>query len=149
MNDDIVFQDGQTVTTDQIRAYFEYLSLAEQSGDPFPVNFDAIWPMTHSSKSNAKRALVEFDDFHEGEDYLILNSNALRPAQGDGPRREKIVLSIPCVEFFVIQTVQPIFAIYRQRRIAVTEATRAVSRRAAFRVYVGDRPRTGGRGHGV
>src|SRR4051794_12728094 len=101
---DIVFRNGLTVSEDKIRAYFDIVFGAEQSGEEFPVDLDAVWPMAYTTKSNAKRALVESEEFFEGVDYLLIQNDELpqRPvgSGGAGWNREKIYLSMQCLEFF-------------------------------------------------
>jgi hypothetical protein len=137
MAGDISFQNGQTVMMDQVRVYFEYLFKAEQSGDPFPVDFDAVWPIAYTTKSNAKRALVESNEFYAGEDYhvLLVEDVVKRPHVGGTPK-EKIVLTIQCMEYFIARKVRPVFEIYRQCRIAVTQAAEAEKKKAALPYHI-------------
>lgn len=129
---DIVFKTGQVTTTDKVRAYFDYLFRVEQSGDPFPVDMDAVWPIAYAAKSTAKRALVESGEFYEDEDYL-LNRNVEHPERppgvgGGGLNKEKIYFSVACFEYLVARKVRPVFEIYRQCRIEVTKAAAARAR---------------------
>ena len=50
---EITFKSGQITTTDKVRDYFDYLFRAEESGDPFPVDFDTVWPIAYTTKFNA------------------------------------------------------------------------------------------------
>lgn len=122
---DIELYAGGTMAMEQVKQYFSHLFQVEQSGDPFPVDLEAVWAFAYTTKSNAKKALVGSTEFFEGEDYHIFQSDDMvkRP-QGGGRQHEKIVLSVQCFEYFIARRVRPIFEIYRQCRIAVTEAAK-------------------------
>jgi hypothetical protein len=121
--EEIVLQTGRKAAMDHVRAYFEFLFKNEQTGDPFPVDFDTAWPLAYSSKANAKRALVENTAFYEGEDYHILKAeDMVKRPQGGGPQTEKIILSIGCFEYFIARKVRQVFDVYRECRIVVTKA---------------------------
>jgi hypothetical protein len=123
---DIIFQDGRRAAMEQVRDYFEYLFRMEQSGDPFPVDLDVVWPFAYSSKSNAKKALLKLTGFYEEEDYHIFQlEDVVKRPQGGGSQREKVLLTVPCFEYFIARQVRPIFELYRQCRIAVTRAAQA------------------------
>ena len=95
---------------------------AEQSGDHFPVDLDAVWQYAYTTKGHAKRALVESDEFYEDEDYHITrNGKMVERPQGGSVQTERIVMTIGCFEHFVARKVKPIFEIYRQCRKAVTQ----------------------------
>jgi len=88
--------------------------------------------MIYTVKSTAKKALVESDEFYDGEDYL-LKQNLEQPqravgAGGGGWNKERIFLSVSCFEFFIARKVRPIFEIYRQCRVEVTKAAKAKAR---------------------
>jgi hypothetical protein len=117
----IELRDGRKAAMDQVRAYFEYLFKTEQSGDPFPVDLDTVWPFAYTTKGNAKRALVESNEFYEGEDYHVISlENMVNRPQGGGPQGERILLSTQCMEYFIARKVRPVFEVYRQCRIALT-----------------------------
>jgi hypothetical protein len=127
MAEEIVFVSGKKPAMEQVRQYFQYLFQAERSGDPFPVDLDHVYDFAYSSKAVAKRALVTSDEFFEGEDYHISRNaeNPKRP-QGGAPS-EKILLSIPCFEYFIVRKLRPAFEVYRECRKLVTEAAIARS----------------------
>ena len=133
MAGEIVLKSGALAPPDRVREYFAYLFDAEERGDEFPVDLDAVWMMAYTTKFNAKRALIEDEQFYEGEDYLLLRneeqSKVNVAGHGGGLNRERIQLSLGCFEFFVARKSRPVFEIYRQCRIAATQAARKAAQR--------------------
>ena len=129
MTTEIVLKNGEVAKMDQVRDYFDYLARAEESGDNYPVDLDAVWRFGYETKYAAKRALLRSEEFFEGEDYHILQVAEMvdRP-QGGGRSREKIVMTAQCFEFFIARKERPIFEVYRQCRIAVSKIVAAQPR---------------------
>lgn len=125
MTTEIVFADGQRPAMDQVRQYFAYLFEAEESGDPFPVDLDTVWPIAYASKGYAKRDLVKPGSYYENEDYIFVISDKNYESPGKGRPRDEIRLSIPCFEFFIARKSRPVFELYRECRKAVTEAAKS------------------------
>lgn len=125
-SDEIELLTGRMAKMDQVRAHFEYLFNAEESGDNFPVDLEAVFPLAYGTKRDAKRALVNSKDFFEGIDYRIITfeDSAKRP-QGGGTQPEKIVLSIQCFEWFIARKNRDVFEVYRECRVKLTEMARA------------------------
>jgi hypothetical protein len=129
---EITFRSGQVTTADKVRGFFEYLLSAEESGDPFPVDLDIVWPMAYTAKSTAKKALVDSNEFFEDVDYLLKQNLEQIPRSpktgGAGLNKEKIFLSVSCLEYFIARKVRPIFDIYRQCRIEITKTAKSKAR---------------------
>ena len=68
----------------------------------------------YSRKDKAVRALKT--DFIENDDYLVENQSL--PQNGEqkrgGQNREEYWLSVPCLEYFIVKKVRPVFEVYRQ-----------------------------------
>jgi hypothetical protein len=130
--EEIVLQTGRVAAMDQVREYFEYLFRIEQSGDPFPADFDTVWPLAYATKANAKRALVTSTEFYENEDYLLIQNDEQVPRQpgagGAGSNKERILLSTQCMEFFIARKVRHVFEVYRECRVKFTEIARQQAR---------------------
>lgn len=103
-----------------LQSYFEGIHRAENSGVPFPVDFDVIWPMVFTEKRNAKRSLLE--QCVEGIHFSLLKNE-----QRNLP--EVIMLSTACTEFFVGSRRKDIFDIYIKCRQLVQAQLKALDNR--------------------
>ncbi len=112
--EEITLQTGRVAKMDQVRQYFDYLFAAQDDGDPFPVDFDTVWPIAYTTKANAKRALVESGQFYEGVDYVFIRNDENSESPKEGRPSERIVLSVSCFEYFIARKVRPVFDVYRE-----------------------------------
>jgi len=133
----ITLSNGKTITNQELRDYFALVMQAEQSGEPFPVDFDYVWYLAYSTKASAKRALLNAENLFEEVDYHINNSvDMVKRFQGGGVQPEKIFLSVSCLEFFVARKVREIFEIYRECRKFVFNKLKANRMPYHIRRYV-------------
>ncbi|MDR2385702.1 MAG: hypothetical protein LBD80_08605 [Tannerella sp.] len=63
------FQLSKDSTSEMLKTYFKNVLKLKQSGKPFPVDLDDVWPMVYPRKDHAVRVLR--GDFVEGEDFII------------------------------------------------------------------------------
>lgn len=103
---------------EQIRSYFEQVLNLRNSGDPFPVDLNDVWPLVYSSKENAVKVLKK--KFVKNEEYISEKSDNQRLVQlaeskiGGDFRTIQYNLSVGCMEFLIAREDTAIFAIYRE-----------------------------------
>jgi hypothetical protein len=111
----------KTLTPREVETYFTKVFELTQAGDEFPVNLDEVWPLVYGRKDKAVRVLKS--DFVETEDYIMqtfdnepLPQNGERSNNGkfSGQNRIDYYLSVPCLEYFIVKKVRPVFDVYRQ-----------------------------------
>ena len=66
---------------DQLVAYFKKVLSLRNSGDPFPVDLDEVWPLAYSRKNNAVRVLLK--KFKQGEHFITQLSDNQRLLQNE------------------------------------------------------------------
>lgn len=118
----MILQFTKQSTDQEIKAYFEEVLRMSRDSEEFPVNLDEVWPLVYSAKEKAVRALKSNDLFMQNVDYQVLAQNGENPGvlaqnggklQGGRPT-EIYMLSVPCLEFFIVRKVRPVFEVYRQ-----------------------------------
>ena len=118
-----LFVNPKKPTRDEVRDYLNRVMVAENSGEPFPIDMDDVWQIAYASKQVAKRALVDSGTFREGVHYTLnRNVECSRPRQFRGLQpREEIKLSVKCFEFFIATQIESIFEVYHDCRKFVTD----------------------------
>lgn len=99
-------------STSLVKAYFVKLLNLSKSNDEFPVDLDDVWPLVYNSKGDAVKALIFSDSFVQDYDYKVFRQNPKNP-QGGRPIN-KYMISIKCLEYFIVKKVRPVFEVYRQ-----------------------------------
>lgn len=94
----------------EIKAYFNAVLKLAKSSEQFPVNLEEVWPLVYGKKSDAVQALQR--DFIEDVDFQVLRQNPQNP-NGGRPTNE-YRLSLPCLEYFIVKKVRPVFEVYRK-----------------------------------
>ncbi|MBN1987846.1 MAG: hypothetical protein JW783_00430 [Bacteroidales bacterium] len=95
-------------TSDQVKVYFTKVFELKESGEKYPVNLEAVWPLAYGRKQEAVRVLKT--DFIENIDYQALRRNAQRGAAAP----VDYFLTTECLEYFIAKRVKPVFEVYRQ-----------------------------------
>lgn len=98
----------------EIKRYFNVVLELSKSDNEFPVNLDEVWPLVYERRDSAVKALIR--DFIEKEDYQPLRRKAERSSDGKFIGADKVdyYLSVPCLEYFIVKKVRPVFEVYRQ-----------------------------------
>ena len=96
---------------EQLARYFFEVFRLDESGEEFPVVFDMVWPLVYERRDIAVRALRSSNNFIKGVDYQFLRQNAEKSDKGRPA--DIIMLSVPCLEFFIARKVREVFEIYR------------------------------------
>lgn len=105
-------QLSKTSNETDLKNYFSAVLALKNSNKEFPVNLDDVWMLVYGRKEEAVRALVGNEQFMQGVDYQVLRKNAENP-KGGRPTIE-YHLSVPCLEYFIVRKVRPVFEVYRQ-----------------------------------
>lgn len=92
----------------EIKSYFKVLLQLSKSDERYPVNLDQVWPLVYNRKSDASEALRR--DFVENDDYKTVRKNP----QGGKFASVDYYLTLPCLEYFIVKKVRPVFEVYRQ-----------------------------------
>lgn len=100
----------KTSSGEEIKKYFAAILKLAKASEEFPVNLDEVWPLVYSRKSDAVEALQR--DFVENEDFQVLRRNP-QNSQGGRPSHEYL-LSVSCLEYFIVKKVRPVFEVYRK-----------------------------------
>lgn len=106
----IMDQLTKSSTSEEIKEYFNAILKLAKASEKYPVNLDEVWMLVYSRKSDAVEALQR--DFVENEDFQVLRRNPQNP-QGGRPFNEYL-LSVPCLEYFIVKKVRPVFEVYRK-----------------------------------
>ena len=122
MENQITLANGDVTQPEKMRHYFDTVFAAEDSGKKFAVNLEHVWRIGYATKEAAVKALTK--NFAQDVDYQFLvqldeNLSAGRPAK-------KYVLTVSCLEYFVVRNNRDVFEIYRQCRQAVKKLLDAV-----------------------
>lgn len=98
----------------EIKRYFKAILKLSQSDNEFPVNLDDVWPLIYERRDSAVKALTR--DFIEKEDYQPVRRKAERSSDGKFIGADKVdyLLTVPCLEYFIVKKVRPVFEVYRQ-----------------------------------
>lgn len=91
-----------------IKKYFMAVLKLAKSSEQFPVNLEEVWPLVYGRKSDAVEALKR--DFIEDYDFKTLRQNP----QGGKFASVDYFLTLPCLEYFIVKKVRPVFEVYRK-----------------------------------
>lgn len=101
-----------TVSSEELKIYFQKVLELTNSGEEFPVNLEEVWPLVYSEKGKAVRALK--NDFIQGVDYTIAqNGNPDNQSFNPNPRIDYLISS-SCLEYLIVRKVRPVFEVYRE-----------------------------------
>lgn len=105
--------DKKTTVLDEIqekglKEYFTTVVELNNSEEQFPVDFDEVYPLVYSDRSNALRALRK--EFMEDDDYIEVVKNDDRGFS----EKIEIKLSSKCLEYFIAKKIKPVFEVYRK-----------------------------------
>lgn len=100
---------------DQLVAYFKKVLSLRNSGDPFPVDLDEVWPLAYSRKDKAVNVLI--NKFKQGEHFITqVSKNQRFPQNGEniGGDIKSITykLSTFCLEYLIARQVPEVFMVY-------------------------------------
>lgn len=99
-------------SNNELMNYFNKIhALVKVSETEFIVDLDDVWPLVYGRKEEAVRALISSDIFIKGVDYQVLRTFAKNP-KGGRPSMTYL-LTVPCLEYFIVKKVRPVFEIYR------------------------------------
>lgn len=100
-------------SNNELMNYFNKIhELVKASETEFIVDIDDVWPLVYGRKEEAVRALVSSDIFIKDVDYQVLRTFAKNP-KGGRPSTGYL-LTVPCLEYFIVKKVRPVFEVYRQ-----------------------------------
>ena len=100
-------------SNNELMNYFNKIhALVKVSETEFIVDLDDVWPLVYGRKEEAVRALVSSDIFIKDVDYQVLRTFAKNP-KGGRPSMAYL-LTVPCLEYFIVKKVRPVFEVYRQ-----------------------------------
>ena len=100
-------------SNNELMNYFNKINvLVKVSETEFIVDLDDVWPLAYGRKEEAVRALVSSDIFIKDVDYQVLRTFTKNP-KGGRPSTAYL-LTVPCLEYFIVKKVRPVFEIYRQ-----------------------------------
>lgn len=94
----------------EIKAYFNAVLKLAKSSEQFPVNLEEVWPLVYAAKNKAVEALKR--DFIENVDFKLVNRKV---EQVSGAKYvDMYFLTLPCLEYFIVKKVRPVFEVYRK-----------------------------------
>lgn len=97
----------------ELMNYFNKIhALVKVSETEFIVDLDDVWPLVYGRKEEAVRALISSDIFIKGVDYQVLRTFTENP-KGGRPSMTYL-LTVSCLEYFIVKKVRPVFEVYRQ-----------------------------------
>lgn len=100
-------------SNNELMNYFNKIhALVKVSETEFIVDLDDVWPLVYGRKEEAVRALISSDIFIKGVDYQVLRTLAKNP-KGGRPSMAYL-LTVPCLEYFIVKKVRPVFEVYRE-----------------------------------
>lgn len=80
---------------EQLRAYFEKVLNLRNSGEPFPVDLDEVWPLAYSRKDHAVRVLLK--KFIPNKEYITQKAENQRLIQNE---ENAVLLQVADYQFF-------------------------------------------------
>lgn len=108
-----IFKDENLTKT-----YFTKLFRLEKSGQQYPVDLDETWPLIYNSKQAANRYLIR--NYLENVDYILVSQVSKQKSQGSGGHNiKKFMLTIPCMEYWMLRKHQSLFNIYQECRKSI------------------------------
>jgi hypothetical protein len=110
----------KTSTDSEIKIYFQRIFELKQTGDPYPINLDEVWPLVYKWKKNAVKDLTEGGlqgvdyqfSLQKGKNHLVFTQKGNNTLGGRPSEIYK--LSIPCMEWLIARKIRPVFEVYRQ-----------------------------------
>lgn len=110
-------------SNEEIKAYFNAILKLAKAEQEYPVNLDEVWPLVYERKDSAVKALVR--DFIENEDYKLLRRKV---EQVSGAKYvDDYLLTLPCLEYFIVKKVREVFEVYRKVFHKVPEMTKQIT----------------------
>ena len=126
---EIVLKNGESWTEVKVRDFFAGIRAAMQVSDPFPINFDDVWPMRWKHRKTAVAAFLKLGldlnaDFISDEYISGINSADLYAEGGintssaaaklKGHPRQGFRLSVRAVEHIIGRSIPAVFEVYRK-----------------------------------
>ena len=96
----------------EIKAYFTEVSNLLHSDNPYPVNFDEVWPLVYKDRRTAVNELR--DKFLQDIDFQTVRKKVQSSNVAGFTYKNDTFLTVPCLEFFIARKVRPVFEVYRQ-----------------------------------
>lgn len=103
---------------EQLRAYFEKVLNLRNSGEPFPVDLDEVWPLAYYQKSNAVKVLLK--KFIPNKEYITQKADNVRLIQKDEIKKGGDLKSVTyklstfCLEWLIAREVPEVFEVYQK-----------------------------------
>lgn len=103
---------------EQVRSYFEQVLNLRNSGKPFPVDLDDVWPLVYTFKHKAVDVLI--NEFLENKEFIMQKSDSQRFTQkgnidiGGDLKSKKYYLSVDCMQYLIARKSRAIFDVYQQ-----------------------------------
>ena len=114
----IPLANGSVTHPDKLRAYFERVITAEQSGQEFAVSLDDVWRIGYASRDAAVKALRK--NFVEEVDFRVSVQLDGNPQPGRPSNEYR--LSVSCLEYLAVRANRDVFEVYRACRKILTTA---------------------------
>ena len=111
----IPLANGSVTHPDKLRAYFERVIAAEQSGEEFAVNLDDVWRIGYATKGGAVKVLRK--NFVKDIDYQSFIQ--LDEREIGATSVETFHLSVSCLEYLAVRANRDVFEVYRSCRKAL------------------------------
>lgn len=99
---------SKSSTSEKIKEYFNAVLMLTRQSEEFPVNLDEVWPLVYTRRDSAIDALRR--DFIENEDYTTVRNSP----EGGKFASIDYYLTVPCLEYFIVKKVRPVFEVYRK-----------------------------------
>lgn len=117
-----MMQLTKTSSSEEIKKYFNAVLRLAKASEEFPVNLDEVWPLIYSAKNKAVEALKR--DFIEGDDFKLINRKVEQPS--GAKYVDDYLLTVSCLEYFIVKKVRPVFEVYRKVFHKATEHAKAL-----------------------
>lgn len=103
----------------QIKAYFTKVLELKKTGEEFPVDLDAVWPIIYHAKKKAVFELLHTKDDFGNLRYIERIDYQTSPQKVQAGKHNKTIvnkyyLSVSGLEWFIARKVRPVFEVYRQ-----------------------------------
>lgn len=112
---------------EQIRAYFEQVLNLRNSGNPFPVDLDEVWPLVYTRKDVAVDILKK--EYLKGKEYIAQLTGTQRFQQkvesniGGDLKSMTYHISVECMQYLIARKRRYLFDIYIQVFNLVVDAS--------------------------
>ena len=98
-------------SSEEIKAYFNAILKLAKSNEKYPVNLDEVWMLVYKNRDDAVKSLKR--DFIESEDFVPIRQESVPDNQMFNPNPKiDYKLTVPCLEYFVVKKVRPVFEVY-------------------------------------